>query len=105
MPYNLKPYRCGIAPWRGVDAVFVAGPGWAPSTTYHEYHFLDVAPRVISASNPWAARDKFIDDVGLPLGNEINHYLHRDIGHWTLYQFSLDAESVGEKAWTEIASY
>ena len=105
MPEKQTRYCCGIAPWRGVDAVFAASYGWSPATTYHEFHYLDVAPRFIDAENPWEAKDKFIQDTGLPFGEEIYYFLDRGPGVWTLYRWSQAAEAAGEKAWIEVDSF
>ena len=105
MTEELTRYCCGIAPWRGVDVLFVASYGWTPSTTYHEYHYLDVAPRFIDAKDPWEAKDKFIDDASIPFGDEVYYFLDRGPGVWTMYRYSQAAEKAGEEAWIEIESF
>jgi hypothetical protein len=105
MPETLKQYRCGITPWRGVDAVFVAEGGWTPGTTYHEFHLLNVSPRNCWAKDPLGALAMFVEDVGLPFGDEIEHYLHRFPGSWTLYRFEPEMGGIGDDCWTEVASY
>ena len=99
-------YFCGVTVWRGVDAVFAAEYGQAPSTTFYTYYELTVMPRHKKADSLIGAAFRFIEDVELPFPDDaIHHIVTFSKEGWGLWAFSIEAEKAGENPVILVESY